>query len=220
MGVKDSLSEGYLVLTSNSEVMKIIIVSDGLGEERKLTSGHYNRELYSFRRPHYRLSTFLWFCQPSNYVLFSYAQYLPRCEFAFRRLHNQERNINAKFAGASHAADGQIPKDRVIVVAEQAHFAAAEADRAVVLDVEEISAAQMCVPVRLSCPQPAGVDLDLHRGPLRIFGIEVELTVDVFEVPADVRDHHVAHTEFGGSVPSFEEPTRQGGPLSFGLFWN
>ena len=106
------------------------------------------------------------------------------------------------------------------MVAEQAHFAAAECDRAVVLDVEEISAAQMCVAVRLSRPQPAGLDLDLRRGALRVCGIEVELTVDVFEVPADVRDHHVAHTEFGGSVPSFEEPTRQGGPLSFGLFWD
>jgi hypothetical protein len=60
------------------------------------------------------------------------------------------------------------------MVAEQAHFAAAEGDRAVVLNVEEISAAQMCVAVRLSCPQPAGVDLDLHRGALRVCGIEAE----------------------------------------------
>jgi len=67
--------------------------SDILGEDRKLKSGYYNRELCSFRCPRYRLSTFLWFCRPSNYVLFSHSQYLPRCEFTFRRLHNQELNI-------------------------------------------------------------------------------------------------------------------------------
>jgi hypothetical protein len=96
------------------------------------------------------------------------------------------------------------------VVAEQADFAAAEGDGLEVLNVEEISAAQMCVAIGLPCPQPAGVDLDLNRGSLRVCGIEVELTADVFEVPTDVGNHHVAHTEFGGRMPSFEEPTRQG----------
>ncbi len=80
-------------VTVNPDVMKITSTSGALDEERELESGHYNRELCSFRCPLYPLSTFLWFCQPSNYVLFSYSRYLPRCEFAFRWLHNQELNI-------------------------------------------------------------------------------------------------------------------------------
>src|SRR5207248_11726625 len=71
------------------------------------------------------------------------------------------------------------------------------------------------VAIRLSRPQPAGVNLDLNRGALRVCGIEVELTVDVFEVPADIRNHHVARAEFCGRMSRFEEPSRQGSPRSF-----
>ena len=82
------------------------------------------------------------------------------------------------------------------------------------LDVEEIGAAQMCVAVRLSRPEPPGVDLDLNRGVLRTGGIEMEPSMDVLEVPPDIGNHHMAHTEFGSGVPRFEEPSCQGSPLS------
>jgi hypothetical protein len=39
--------------------------------------------------------------------------------------------------------------------------------------------------------------------------------VDIFEVPADVRDHHVTYREFRGRMPGFEKPSRQKSPLSF-----
>src|SRR5439155_21987571 len=50
---------------------------------------------------------------------------------------------NAKLRGAAYAAYGQVPFDRVVMVAKQLYFAAAEGDGGVVLDVEEIGAAQM-----------------------------------------------------------------------------
>src|SRR5689334_14940236 len=39
--------------------------------------------------------------------------------------------------------------------------------------------------------------------------------MDVFEVPADVSNHHVAYTEFRGGVPRFEEPSRHGSHSPF-----
>ena len=79
-------------ITGNPEVMNISSTSDTLGEERKLKSGRYNR-VVQFSMPALTspdisliLSVIFMFC-------FSYPQYLPRCEFAFRRLHNQELNI-------------------------------------------------------------------------------------------------------------------------------
>ena len=101
------------------------------------------------------------------------------------------------------------------MVTEQFHFAAAKSDGRIMFNVEEISAAQMRVANRLARPQCAGVDFDFNRGVLRACGIEGKLAVDILEVPADVRDHHVAHTEFRGRVPRFEEPSRQGSVLSF-----
>ena len=50
----------------------------------------------------------------------------------------------------------------------------------------------------------------IFSGTLRTCGIEVEPAMHVFEVPADVSDHHVARTEFRGGVPRFEEPLCQG----------
>ncbi len=101
------------------------------------------------------------------------------------------------------------------MVAEQLPFAAAKSDGGVVLDVEEVGAAQMCVAIRLPRPEATGIDVDLDGRVLRSCGIEVEPAMDVFEVPADVSDHHVAYAEFGGRVSRFEEPSRQGNPLSF-----
>jgi len=124
---------------------------------------------------------------------------------------------NAKFAGAAYAANGQISLDRVIVIAEQFHFAAAKPDAGMMFNVEEIGAAQMCVAIRLARPQCAGVDFDFNRGGLRPCGIEVEPAMDVFEVPADVGDHHVVYTEFRGRMSGFEEPLRQGSFLAFGF---
>jgi hypothetical protein len=121
---------------------------------------------------------------------------------------------NPKCTRSSHAADVQIPENGIVVVTEQADLTATEGDRGEVLDVEEISATQMSVASRLPRPQVAGVDLYLNRRVLRACGIEDEPAADVFEMSPDVSDHHVAHTEFGGSVPRFEEPSRQG-VLSF-----
>ena len=124
---------------------------------------------------------------------------------------------NPKFAGAAYAANGQISLDRVIVIAEQFHFAAAQPDAGMMFNVEEIGAAQMCVAIRLASPQCAGVDFDFNRGGLWPCGIEVEPAMDVFEVAADVGDHHVAYTEFRGRMSGFEVPLRQGSFLSFGF---
>jgi len=92
------------------------------------------------------------------------------------------------------------------VVAEQLHVAAAKSDGRIMFNVEEISAAQMRVAIRLAGPQRAGIDFDFNRGALRACGIEGQPAVDIFEVPADVRDHHVTYTEFRGRMPGFEEP--------------
>src|SRR5215831_6316495 len=116
---------------------------------------------------------------------------------------------NPKFRRAAHAANGQVPLNRIVMVAEQGYFAAAEGDGGVMLDVQEVGAAQMCVAVRLSRPEPPGVDLNLYRGVLWGCGIEVEPAMDVLEVPPDIGDHHVADTEFSGCVSRFEGPACQ-----------
>jgi len=74
----------------------------------------------------------------------------------------------------------------------------------------------MRVAIRLARPQRASFDFDFNRGALRACGIEVEPTMDVFEVPADVGDHHVAYTKFRGRMPGFEEPLRQRSPSPLG----
>src|SRR5215467_5421314 len=105
-----------------------------------------------------------------------------------------------KLAGAGDAANGQVTENGIVVVTKLGDLAAAEGDGFEMLDVEKVGAAQMGVAIRLAGPEPRGVDLNFHRGALRMRGIEVDLAVDVFEVPADVGDHHVAYAEFRGSV--------------------
>jgi hypothetical protein len=61
----------------------------------------------------------------------------------------------------------------------------------VALDVEEVRAAQMGVPVGLARPDPARVDLPLERRPQAVIEVELHLPVDVLEGPAHPRDHHV-----------------------------
>src|SRR6516162_4801897 len=102
-------------------------------------------------------------------------------------------------------------------MAMQLHFVAAKSDGGMMFNVEKIGATQMCVAIRLARPQRAGVDFDFNRGALRACGIEVEPAMDVFEVPTDVGDHHVAYAEFRRRMARLEEPLRQGSPL---LLWD
>jgi len=41
--------------------------------------------------------------------------------------------------------------------------------------------------------------------------------MDVFEVPTDVGDHHVAYAEFRRRMARLEEPLRQGSPSPLGF---
>jgi hypothetical protein len=82
--------------------------------------------------------------------------------------------------------------------------ASLERDLRVALDVEEVRAAQVVVAVLLARPDAGGVDLAAEAGGERLVQVELQLTVDVLEQPADPGDHHVPGPELGLAVARLE----------------
>src|SRR5205807_7784325 len=87
--------------------------------------------------------------------------------------------------------------------------AAGEGDLRVVLDIEEVGAAQVRVARSLAGPDPRRVDLALEGRFQAAVPVELELSVDVLEESAHPLDHHVTCLELGLGVARLEDP---GGP--------
>src|SRR5260370_18970714 len=89
--------------------------------------------------------------------------------------------------------------------AERLALVAGELDLRVFRYVEEIGASQMRVAVGISGPEVPRVDRRRNGGFLGVVGIVAERSLDVFEVPPDVGDHHMADAELGRCVPRLQE---------------
>src|SRR5439155_21272928 len=80
-------------------------------------------------------------------------------------------------------------------------------DLRVVVDVEEVGAAQMGVAGGLAGPEPGRVDLALEGRVEAAVPVELQLPVDVLEQAAHPGDHHVAGAELRLRVPRLEHPS-------------
>ncbi|HME04490.1 MAG TPA: hypothetical protein VKG38_15830 [Solirubrobacteraceae bacterium] len=76
-----------------------------------------------------------------------------------------------------------------------------------VLDVEEVGAAQMLVSFRLAGPYPGRVDLALEGRVQALVPVELEPSMDVLEQAAHPADHHVPSAKLGLCVSRLEDPS-------------
>jgi len=100
-------------------------------------------------------------------------------------------------------------------VADAVGEAAAEADLRMVLDVEEVGAAQVGVAIGLPRPQLGRVDHALEVGLHAVIQVEVDPAVHVLERTPDPGDHHVSGGELRRRVPRLERPTSHLLPIRF-----
>jgi len=91
-------------------------------------------------------------------------------------------------------------------VADAVGEAAAEADLGMVVDVEEVGAAQVGIAIGLPRPQLGRVDDALEAGLHAVGEIEVDASVDVLEGSPDPGHHHVPGGELRRGVPGLERP--------------
>ena len=125
-----------------------------------------------------------------------------------RRLPGAEE-VRAQRERLRDAADGYAPVNLGIGWTDQLDAFGFEGDCLMMLDIDEVGALEMCVARRFASPQLSGVDDHSHFGALRRSRIEVQRAVNIFERSAHVRDHHVAHAEFGGGMSWLEGPAHR-----------
>ena len=110
-----------------------------------------------------------------------------------RPCHTPNRQLDLTVEGSGAGALREAPGER---------------DLRVVLDIEEVGAAQVLVAVRLAGPDPGGVDLAFEGRVQALVPVELEPSVDVFEQAAYLGEHHVTGAELGLGVPWLEDPGR------------
>ena len=118
------------------------------------------------------------------------------------------QRLDVEADGSGGAADRQLDLARERGRAGALGEAALERDRGVVVDVEEVRAAQVRVALRLAGPDPGGVDLAFEGRVQALVPVELEPSVDVFEQAAYLGEHHVTGAELGLGVPWLEDPGR------------
>src|SRR3954462_4255430 len=106
--------------------------------------------------------------------------------------------------GPRDALDGQLALDGP-VGAVGLHRGGPEDHGRVVLDVEEVSRADVRVTLLLTGVDGAELDAGLDRGVGRVLGGD-DLALEVAEVAADLADHHVADGEADGRVRRVDLP--------------
>src|SRR5207245_4712623 len=98
-----------------------------------------------------------------------------------------------------HAVHGEVTGDLPQAAPVLLDPGAAEADRRVLLDVEEVGAAEVLVAAGLAGVHAGGVDDHLDRGVLGLFA-DGDLAAEVGEAAAYLGDHEVATHELDGRV--------------------
>jgi hypothetical protein len=79
-------------------------------------------------------------------------------------------------------------------------------DLRIFVDIQKITTSQVSITVRLSGPEASRVDRDGNRRILRVRRIEFECAVYVFEMSADVSNHHVPRAKLSRRVSRLERP--------------
>src|SRR5262249_9424231 len=112
----------------------------------------------------------------------------------------------------AHATDGQVAGHFIVVGPNALAVCALEGDGAVLGHVEEISAAQMVVALRLAGPQQVGLDRRLDgqvagggRGAL-------QGAMHILEMAPHPGHHHVWSAELRRGMPGLKNPSGHGGP--------
>src|SRR5262245_23191014 len=82
------------------------------------------------------------------------------------------------------------------------------------LHIEELRTAKVRVSLRFSRPDRFGINANLNPGFTGVLWIKYQLSMDVFEVASDVRDHHVPCAELRGSMSRLEKPLSHASPLT------
>src|SRR5262249_23639123 len=100
-----------------------------------------------------------------------------------------------------------------LVRAQDGDLAALERDARITLDVQEVRAPQMGVTLRLPRPDGCRIDGDLDVADPRIVRIEFEGALDLLEVPAHRRHHHVPHAESSRRMARLESPLAHDRPF-------
>src|SRR5207237_1196169 len=103
-------------------------------------------------------------------------------------------------------ANREFTRHAVINLANHRNLIAAKSNLGKIFRVEKVCAAQVCVARRLSSPDLASIDGDFDGTGSRVFWVEVERAVHVFEMSTDIGDHHVPRAELSGGVAGFESP--------------
>src|SRR3989442_15907382 len=106
------------------------------------------------------------------------------------------------------ASDGEVAGDFVLSPGGWLDLSALEGDSRVMFDVQEVCTMQVGIPFRFVCPEFGGVDTYLQRSILGMLGIELQPTLNVFEVTPNVGHHHVPHGKFRGGMTCFKFPSR------------
>src|SRR5918998_4744102 len=114
--------------------------------------------------------------------------------------------MNAQGHPASDAPDRQLAGENRVASADDLHLLACESNVGMILHVEKVSAPEMSIAVRLSCPDFRGFDRSLDRSGLRVRRIKKEGAVNVFEMAADGSYHHVTHAKLRRRMPRLEKP--------------
>src|SRR5262249_31176915 len=108
-------------------------------------------------------------------------------------------------------AECQSSADERLVWTHEPDRSADEGDLRKVLDIEEVGAAKVRVPIGLPAPYTPSVDLGLDPRGFWLGWIELEHAVDILEVASDMGDHHVPHAELSGCVPRLKHPSSHAG---------
>jgi hypothetical protein len=106
------------------------------------------------------------------------------------------------------AANRHVGQRLEIDVSRARDQAAAERELRVVLDIEEVGAAQMRVADGLAGPDLGRVGLPFERRLEAAVPVELELAVDVLEETPDPGHHHVARPETDLCVAGLKDPAR------------
>lgn len=91
----------------------------------------------------------------------------------------QEFNFHAD--GLRHAANGQVAGDDGVVVVFDLHAGALERDRRVILNIQEIRAAQVTVTIIHTRPDAGGVDGRLHARSAEILRVKFQRAGNILD---------------------------------------
>jgi hypothetical protein len=109
--------------------------------------------------------------------------------------------------------DREVTDDLIALAVDRPQRRAAVRDRGVPLDIEEVGGTQMAIPLRVAGVDARRIDGHLHARVLGPLG-DVQPPLELAEVPAYLRDHHVPRHELDVGVRGVDVPPAHGRQLA------